>query len=730
MLLRLLFFLLLSLRLQAQAPTIILPATPPESDRRAARVLQHYLRAITNRQVTVAEGVVQADKPLIFIGKQAATRLFGLQAPPELTPDAYFLQGKENVFGIVGGGENGAEYGVYTLLEMLGCRKFSPRDSILPYLPDLTLPELPPTLEKPAFAYRELHYEPAYDPAWARWHKLIPKPEKEQAWGMFVHTFDKLCPPDKFFATHPAFFSWNGAQYSKGQLCLSNDTVLQIVTANLRARIAEKPAAKYWSVSQNDNYDYCKCPRCAASDARYGSPAGTLLAFVNKVAAAFPNITISTLAYQYTRIAPKGIKPAPNVSVCLCSIECDRAQPIESSCPDFARDLQAWSALTANLMIWDYVVQFRSYVSPFPNWQSLQPNVQLFRQYGTRMLFEQGSGNSRSEFSDLRAYLLAKLMWNPDILLDSVQQEFADAYYGAAKSSVLAWINQANTALERGGRRLWIYDVPQNEAFLRPPAMDPPLKMQLTNLSILPEGAKLTRAQESRHREACLPLMFALLEQAKTDTTLFPPTPNGRDGWVAMLQAFADGCKDAGIATLHENQYPPEQFLVDYTAFMQKQKAAGRSVAHSPVLAAPASPKYAKGDPEELVNRRVGETDYRYNWLGFEGADLDATVQLRKDSVSRIIVAFLQDQASWIFLPATVTVDISTDGKQFETVRQESIQVIPDGKKTLRTILVQLDAPRAARYVRIRATNLKKCPSWHPGNGNPCWIFADEIIAE
>ncbi|MFO0000375.1 MAG: glycoside hydrolase family 20 zincin-like fold domain-containing protein, partial [bacterium] len=132
---------------------MILPATPPESDRRAARVLQHYLRAITNRQVTVAEGVVQADKPLIFIGKQAATRLFGLQAPPELTPDAYFLQGKENVFGIVGGGENGAEYGVYTLLEMLGCRKFSPRDSILPYLPDLTLPELPPTLEKPAFAY-------------------------------------------------------------------------------------------------------------------------------------------------------------------------------------------------------------------------------------------------------------------------------------------------------------------------------------------------------------------------------------------------------------------------------------------------------------------------------------------------------------------------------------------------------------------------------------------------
>jgi hypothetical protein len=723
-------FLLLSARLYAQAPTIILSADPPESDRRAAAVLQHYLGAITNRKVEVVEGKIQADKPLIFIGRQSALRLFGLQQAPELTPDAYFLHGAGNVLSIVGGGDNGAEYGVYTLLEMLGCRKYSPQDSVLPHIPQLVLPDLPPTLEKPAFPYRELHYEPAYDPAWARWHKLITKPDKEAQWGMFVHTFDKLCPPEKFFASHPEFFTWNGAQYSRGQLCLSNDTVLQIVTAALRARIAERPAAKYWSVSQNDNYDYCKCARCAASDQRYGGPAGTLLAFVNKVAAAFPNKIISTLAYQYTRVAPKGIKPASNVSVCLCSIECDRAQPIENSCPDFARDIKEWSALTSNLMIWDYVVQFRSYISPFPNWQTLQPNVQLFKKHGVRMLFEQGSGNSRSEFSTMRAYLLAKLMWNPDVNADSIRNDFAAGYYGAAKEPVLAWIEQAGAALERGGRRLWIYDVPQNEAFLRPPAMEPALKIQLTKLSILPEGAKMTKAQERRHREACLPLMFALLEQAKVDTLLFPPMPNGREGWIAMLQAFVDGCKEAGIATLHENNYSPEQFLQDFTAFMQKQKAAGRSIAYSPVLSPAPSPKYAKGDPEELVNRRVGETDYRYNWLGFEGADMEATVQLRRDSFNRVIVAFLQDQASWVFFPKQIKLEISADGKIFEPLHEENIRILPDGKKAIHTTVLQLEAPRRAKYLRVTAMNIKKCPEWHPGNGNPCWIFADEVVVE
>ncbi len=40
-----------------------------------------------------------------------------------------------------------------------------------------------------------------------------------------------------------------------------------------------------------------------------------MIEFVNKIAREFPNKTISTLAYQYTRKAPVGIKPEPNVMV-------------------------------------------------------------------------------------------------------------------------------------------------------------------------------------------------------------------------------------------------------------------------------------------------------------------------------------------------------------------------------------------------------------------------------
>ena len=35
--------------------------------------------------------------------------------------------------------------------------------------------------------------------------------------------------------------------------------------------------------------------------------------------------------------------------------------------------------------------------------------------------------------------------------------------------------------------------------------------------------------------------------------------------------------------------------------------------------------------------------------------------------------------------------------------------------------------PIEARYLRVVAKNKALCPMWHPGAGNPAWIFCDEI---
>lgn len=713
----------------AQTPTILMTPDAGLPEQRAAGVLRHYLQQMTGQAVEVLQSLrVPPTGAVVFIGPHPNARLAGLQMPPaNLSPDAYFLHGKNNAFLIAGGGEMGPEYGVYDLLERLGCRRYSPRDSLIPHLAAIQLPQVPPRLEKPAFPYRELHYEPAFDETWARWHRLKTRQDKDREWGLFVHTFERLCPAEQYFEEHPEYFAWNGAQRSPGQLCLSNDTVKQIVIAALREKMREKPEAIYWSVSQNDNYDYCKCPDCVTSDTRYGSAAGTLLAFVNDVAAAFPNKVISTLAYQYTRQAPKGIRPASNVSVCLCSIECNRGKTIAEGCGDFARDLEEWSRLTSNLMIWDYVVQFRSYVSPFPNWHTLQPNLKLFHRYGARMIFEQGSGRNRSEFSDMRAYLLAKLMWNPEANMDSILTDFGKGYYGSAQPAIWHYIHDLTASMLEAGANLLIYGIPQNEPFLTPDL----LREHLLNFldqedSLAGDSARLQHLLAAR-----LPLSFARAEIAKADSlSVSEMLDESPEQYRNAFQYFIDECRQAGFETLHERNYSPEAYVEDFIAFLEKQRAAMGSIASDPVLTYPAAVNYARGNPYELVNRRVGELDYRFNWLGFQGNNLEATVRLTRDSCSSVSISFLQDQQSWVFFPEKVVVETSANGLYFEEAHTETIELRPDGNKAIHTVQVTLPEARAARYVRVKAFNTGTCPPWHSCTGNPCWIFADELIVK
>jgi hypothetical protein len=35
-----------------------------------------------------------------------------------------------------------------------------------------------------------------------------------------------------------------------------------------------------------------------------------------------------------------------------------------------------------------------------------------------------------------------------------------------------------------------------------------------------------------------------------------------------------------------------------------------------------------------------------------------------------------------------------------------------------------------AKYIKISATSPKVLPEWHEAKGEPCWIFADELIVE
>ena len=141
---------------------------------------------------------------------------------------------------------------------------------------------------------------------------------------------------------------------------------------------------------------------------------------------------MDTLAYQYTRKAPKTLRPRSNVIIRLCSIECNFAKPLTDPSNElFARDIRDWHRLTDRLYIWDYTTDFSHYLLPFPNYYVLGPNVRFFHRNGVVGLFEQGAYQSSSgEMSELRAWVLAQLLWNPDQDDRKLIREFVEAYYG------------------------------------------------------------------------------------------------------------------------------------------------------------------------------------------------------------------------------------------------------------------------------------------------------------
>jgi hypothetical protein len=164
-------------------------------------------------------------------------------------------------------------------------------------------------------------------------------------------------------------------------------------------------------------------------------------------------VAIDTLAYQYTRKPPKLTKPRHNVIVRLCSIECSFSKPLaDERNKKFRDDIVGWSKICNRLYIWDYTTNFRHHVMPHPNLRVLGPNVRFFADHNVKGIFEQGAYTTNgAEMAELRAWVLAKLLWNPNLDGQKLIDEFIEGYYGPAAPHIRNYLNVTHDAVEAAG---------------------------------------------------------------------------------------------------------------------------------------------------------------------------------------------------------------------------------------------------------------------------------------
>ena len=256
------------------------------------------------------------------------------------------------------------------------------------------------------------------------------------------HTFDKIVGAKEFFKDHPEYFAMRDGRRLgvNTQPCLSNPDVLRIAKERVVKRVLENPKARFFGVSQNDNLNCCTCPECSRIDAEEGSRAGSVVRFVNAVAAEVAKVrkdaVVTTLAYMYSRKPPK-TPLAPNAAVWLCTTDVDFSRPLDGGGKEndaFMEDFRGWKEKSPmGVYVWDYSMNFRHAQMPFPDIRAIAANFRMYRENGVKGVYLQGAEpGSIAPFAGLKSFLAASIFRDPRAPADEIVREFTDRFYGKA----------------------------------------------------------------------------------------------------------------------------------------------------------------------------------------------------------------------------------------------------------------------------------------------------------
>lgn len=416
----------------------------------AADELRDYLYAATGVLLTVSPDGVNPSEKEILVGKTNREAETALIDRDGLGEEGFIIALKNGKLVISGGEEDvrGTLYGVYEFLEAyIGWRFFTTDTEVVYPSESISLEDGLTDRQVPQFEFRDSFMKCYFNADIAAKrrcnfvenHGFTASHGGGFAYAGFVHTLGALSE------------TGNG---NAGTPCLSDEAIYQTVLKNVKAKLDDNPNAKVISVSQNDVVDgYCKCEACLAKDAAAGSHMASLLLFVNRIARdiaeEYPDVMVDTLAYLYTLEVPNGIVPEDNVIIRFCPMDACRNHALTD--PDcatnvkYVRYLQKWAAVCDRIYVWDYTGNHMYPTSPFPEFDVIRENVLFFAESGVTGYFMQGNMYSYGfEFAELKAYLIAKLLWDPYMSEAEYQThmtEFLKAYYGAGWENIQNWID-------------------------------------------------------------------------------------------------------------------------------------------------------------------------------------------------------------------------------------------------------------------------------------------------
>lgn len=440
----------------------------------------------------------------IYVGRAANSALIDLS---DVKDDGYKLEIKPEGIYIVGKTDDATRNGIYDFLEThLECMYVSPENTYVPLCPTVKL-ALEEKTVNPTITWRKVYQYESVQNGWYERLKMNGTIVKEgensielyNEWGTWCHSSFEFVPPEKYFDEHPEYyakflgkrryqFNVLGRTFPT-HLCYTNEEVYQIAEAELVKRIEANPEVKFWDFSIMDTYfATCRCKECKKFNKEAGSEMGTLLAFLNRLADSikddYPDVYLSTLAYQRVKNPPKNMKCAPNLCINVCAFPGTQSYPYSTeggikASREFAERVVEWGKICDNILVWDYVVNFTHLKLPFPNFEFQKENLEFYLENNIRFVFHQGSREPMDENAEMRTYLLSRQLWDKDVDLLALAKKYVAVVYGDAAGLVEEYMDTANAAMIESGADLSLYDSPKKHknGYLAPKLTDKYLEL-------------------------------------------------------------------------------------------------------------------------------------------------------------------------------------------------------------------------------------------------------------
>lgn len=182
-------------------------------------------------------------------------------------------------------------------------------------------------------------------------------------------------------------------------------------------------------------------------------------------------------------------------------------------------------------------------------------------------------------------------------------------------------------------------------------------------------------------------------------------------------------------ATLRAAAFRPQGVTPDVSRAIAFNKATARPLR----LLQPPHRNYTFGGASVLADGLHAATTnfHTGEWLGFCGTDLEAVIDLGGEmEAGQVNFHTCVEKGSWVFDARAVAVYGSVDGQHFTELASEEYPVMkPSDPNRIYSHSLHF-TPARMRYVKVLVRSEHHIPDWHPGKGNPGFLFVDEIEVE